>query len=89
MLADSVRTPPHVARAAMRNTILLGGVRAGWRRLRRPLLYIDATGRHTAKSLREVLPQAELARVVGSGHWAQLEVPDQINAMLRRFIELH
>ena len=40
VLADSARTPPHVARAAMRSTILLGGVRAGWRRLRRPLLCI-------------------------------------------------
>ena len=64
-------------------------MRAGRRRLRRPLLYIDATGRHTAESLREVLPQAELTKVVGSGHWAQLEAPDQVNAMLRRFTELH
>ena len=73
----------------MRSTTLLGDVRAGWQRLRRPLLCIDATGRHTAESLREVLPQAEFAKVVGSGHLAQLDVPDQANAMLRRLLELH
>jgi hypothetical protein len=28
-------------------------------------------------------------QVVGSGHFVQLEVPEQVNAMIRRFLRIH
>jgi hypothetical protein len=35
---------------------------------------------------KELMPEMHVGRTVGSGHFCQLEVPDQINAMLARFI---
>jgi pimeloyl-ACP methyl ester carboxylesterase len=36
--------------------------------------------------LQELCPQVVTGQTVGSGHFNQLEVPDQVNAMLERFI---
>jgi len=36
--------------------------------------------------MRELLPRLHHGRTVGSGHFCQLEVPDQVNAMIDRFI---
>jgi pimeloyl-ACP methyl ester carboxylesterase len=38
--------------------------------------------------LRELRPDVLLGAVVGSGHWMMLEVPDQVNAMLDRFLQI-
>lgn len=38
--------------------------------------------------LRQLCPHAFTGRVVGSGHFVQLHVPDQVNAMIRRFLSL-
>ena len=37
---------------------------------------------------REVCPQLVTGQTIGSGHYHQMEVPEQINAMIERFIEL-
>ena len=34
---------------------------------------------------REIVPGLELGRTIGSGHFAPLMVPDQVNAMIERF----
>jgi pimeloyl-ACP methyl ester carboxylesterase len=39
------------------------------------------------ESIAAARPDAALARVVGAGHFFPLLVPDQVNAMLRRFLE--
>ena len=36
--------------------------------------------------IRELLPAIELGRTVGSGHFAHLLVPDQVDAMIERFL---
>jgi pimeloyl-ACP methyl ester carboxylesterase len=38
--------------------------------------------------LQELQPQLIMGRTVGAGHWAMMEIPDQVNAMLSRFIQL-
>lgn len=38
--------------------------------------------------LKTRYPDLQVARVVGAGHFLQMEVPDQFNAMLRRFVEV-
>jgi hypothetical protein len=38
--------------------------------------------------LAALCPQLSFGRVVGSGHFLQLEVPAQVNAMLDRFLEV-
>lgn len=41
-----------------------------------------------AAEFLDLLPTAVVGRTVGSGHFHQLVVPDQVNAMIDRFIEL-
>ena len=38
--------------------------------------------------LHEIKPDLELGVTVGGGHFHQLEVPDQVNAMVERFLQL-
>jgi len=54
-----------------------------------PALYIQA-GRPKPELVRfqQLCPQLVLGRTVGSGHFNQLEVPDQVNAMIERFLAL-
>jgi pimeloyl-ACP methyl ester carboxylesterase len=40
-----------------------------------------------ALRLRTVKPDLEVGITVGAGHFNQLEVPDQVNAMIERFLE--
>ena len=53
-----------------------------------PYLYIDCGQPDLDLDLlRELCPQVVIGKTVGSGHGALQEVPDQINAMLNRFIQ--
>ena len=56
-------------------------------RCRVPLLYLDA-GTSNADLERAVRanPSMALGRTVGSGHFSQLVCPQQVNAMLERFL---
>jgi pimeloyl-ACP methyl ester carboxylesterase len=49
------------------------------------LLLISA-GRPLHKAVSEIAPQAMFGMTVGAGHFCQLEVPDQVNAMIDRFL---
>jgi pimeloyl-ACP methyl ester carboxylesterase len=52
-----------------------------------PILYISAGfGFADLARFKELTPQLMVAQTVGSGHYHQLEVPDQVNAMIERFI---
>lgn len=53
-----------------------------------PLLYIHAKAPTDLQRLRELRPDAMVGQVVGSGHYPMLSVPEQVNAMLDRFLEL-
>ncbi len=54
-----------------------------------PVLYID-TGTPNADLLRfhELCPQLIIGKTVGSGHFLELEVPEQVNAMIDRFLAI-
>jgi pimeloyl-ACP methyl ester carboxylesterase len=43
----------------------------------------------TYEKLNHAAPQFEYGKVVGSRCWATLEVPEQVNAMMERFLNLH
>jgi pimeloyl-ACP methyl ester carboxylesterase len=52
-----------------------------------PLLMLMAeTSLSDVPRLREVCPQVKIGQTVGAGHFHQLEVPDQVNAMIERFL---
>ena len=57
-------------------------------RARCPLLYIHAKTPTDLRRLRDLRPDAMIGQVVGSGHYAMLTAPDQVNAMLDRFLHL-
>jgi pimeloyl-ACP methyl ester carboxylesterase len=54
-------------------------------RLTVPILYIAANGPRLGDSPASRAYPADV-ETVGSGHFCQLEVPGQINAMIRRFL---
>ena len=56
--------------------------------LRCPLLYVHAKAPADLTRLAQLRPDALIGQVVGSGHYLMLAVPDQVNAMLDRFLEL-
>ena len=57
-------------------------------KVKSPYLYIDCGQPGVDFAwLRELCPQVVIGKTVGSGHKALQDVPDQVNAMLRRFIE--
>lgn len=52
-----------------------------------PLLYVSSGPWYTdVGRFRELCPQLVTAQTVGSGHFHTLEVPDQVNAMVARFL---
>jgi pimeloyl-ACP methyl ester carboxylesterase len=53
-----------------------------------PTLYIQADGQRGRELLRfgQLCPQLAIGHTVGAGHFHQLEVPEQVNAMIERFL---
>lgn len=52
-----------------------------------PALYIDAGAPNCDLArFQQLTPQLVVGRTVGSGHWNQLEVPDQVHAMIDRYL---
>jgi pimeloyl-ACP methyl ester carboxylesterase len=84
-------TDPAVAVSELRHTIGVGGptTRSLAGQVRCPVLWVSADPTDTAY-VTTVFPQADgevqVGHVVGSGHFVQLEVPDQLNALLATFI---
>jgi pimeloyl-ACP methyl ester carboxylesterase len=55
-----------------------------------PVLYIEAAHRLADLDLlAQLCPQLLTAKAVGSGHFLSLEVPEQVNAMIDRFVSLY
>ena len=54
-----------------------------------PSLFVAANEpvpRSDMTRLHELIPALHFGQTVGSGHFCQLEVPDQVNAMIERFL---
>lgn len=86
VLAEIAAAPARIAAPMMRDvmTVDFSQLLSG----RFPLLYVHATTPTDLTRLRELRPDVLLGAVVGSGHWMMLEVPDQVNAMLDRFLRI-
>jgi pimeloyl-ACP methyl ester carboxylesterase len=85
---QAARLPPHVARPAAASVFAHDSTSA-LRALRVPALFIaaDAGGRDPEQARRALDGTGVwFGQVVGSGHYAMLEVPEQVVAMLRRFL---
>jgi pimeloyl-ACP methyl ester carboxylesterase len=86
IVTDMCQTPQHVMRSAFASLFDFDSEAAA-RGCKVPTLLIDAEPPIPDRvKLRELCPQVMLSQTAGSGHFHQLVVPDQVNAMLERFL---
>jgi pimeloyl-ACP methyl ester carboxylesterase len=58
-------------------------------RVKAPVLFIHSGRPATdVDLLRRLCPQVVVGATVGTGHWLHLETPDQVNAMIDRFLAI-
>jgi pimeloyl-ACP methyl ester carboxylesterase len=59
------------------------------RKVKVPFLYLAADPQLAdLQKLRELCPHVVVGQTVGAGHFHQLEVPDQVNSMIERFLRI-
>ena len=88
VVAEAAATAPIASERTVRANLRTNRV-ALVRRVRQPVLCVYASNSpRSAEELRGVIPHAQFAQVVGAGHFLQLEVPEQLNPMIERFVEL-
>jgi pimeloyl-ACP methyl ester carboxylesterase len=86
LLDAMCRTPMHVVASAFESLAAFGD-EAALRAVSAPVLYIEADPLiDRVARLRELCPDVMTGKTAGSGHFHQLEVPDQVNAMIERFL---
>lgn len=84
---DAAKTPQHVIVNEIQwifraNTIAMA------RHVRQPVLWIvSSESKQTADGVRQHLKDIRFAQVVNAGHFLHMEVPDQFNPMMKRFVE--
>ena len=85
----TLATPQHVLASAFEG-IFAWDSAAAVARCGVPTLYIASTHpRGDVAHFRQACPQLVHGQVVSSGHFVQMEVPDQVNAMISRFLLVH
>ena len=89
ILASMVRRPPHVMAAALQGMYDFDPAAAAGRAMP-PVLFISTNAPPLCDLARlaTIVPGLMTARTAGSGHFAPLEVPDQVNAMIARFMAI-
>lgn len=87
VLAELSQVKPKMAAALMQEGMASDGADY-LARVRCPVLAVSATAPVDYERFQDLLPEALVGKVAGSGHWLTLSVPDQVNAMLDRFLEL-
>lgn len=81
--------PPLIAAACLQAIADFDGI-AALRAVTVPVLSIGAAAPHNAASdLLAACPTITIGQTVGAGHFNQLEVPDQVNAMMARFLAVN
>jgi pimeloyl-ACP methyl ester carboxylesterase len=89
VLDAAMKTPQHVVASAFGNLTKFEAD-AALRSLKAPAMYVAAAVQITdLQQVRDAKPDIHLGQTVGAGHFHQLEVPDQINAMIDRFLTIN
>lgn len=89
ILEAASKTPSHVVASAWMEGFFDYDTAAAAAACTVPILYIDAgTPNTNLARFSELCPQLVIGRTVGAGHFIQLEVPDQVNPMIERFLEV-
>ncbi len=88
ILADMTSAPDHVTLGCW-DAIVGADMEGALRKCKAPFLYLAAASPLADLArLRELCPQVVIGQTVGAGHFHQLEVPAQVNAMIDRFLAL-
>lgn len=88
MLSYAQGLPQHVLSRTLRASVAYDSQSAA-ARLRCPVLYVGtSTPFADVARFRQLCPQLVTGQLVGCGHYFPLEVPDQLNPMIRRFLEV-
>jgi len=85
VVASAMKTPIEVARAELLGLATTDTAARG-REVKAPVLWVTAAPVNY-EQLRGVFADVTPAVAVGSGHYLQLEVADQLNAMVQTFID--
>lgn len=89
ILALLQKTPQHVLASAFANHVTEYDAGPAAAACQVPVAYIGAAvAMVDLPRFRDLCPQLITAQTLGSGHFSTLEVPDQVNAMLARFLQL-
>lgn len=88
ILADMTSAPDHVTLGCF-EAILSADMEGAAKKCKVPFLYLAAAGPLADFSrLQALCPQVVIGQTVGAGHFHQLEVPEQVNAMIDRFLRI-
>ncbi len=85
IVSGMLETPQSVVSSSW-EAFLSHDVEAAARGCRVPLLAIGGPFPSDYRRLKELCPQAMIGQTVGGGHFLMTLVPDQVNAMLERFL---
>jgi pimeloyl-ACP methyl ester carboxylesterase len=86
ILDEAAKTPAHVTSSVWDESTSWDDA-ATLGRCRVPLLYLDAgTPNADLRRALGIRPEMMIGRTIGSGHFSPLEVPEQLNAMIERFL---
>jgi len=89
IIKEMCGVPPGIAAALMRAMGEFDGAGA-LRKARVPVLSIgSAVPANKSADLRSLCPPITIGQTVGAGHFIQLEVPEQVNAMIERFLAIN
>ena len=89
IIEQMTRTPPTISAEVMRVMGEFDGAGA-LAQATVPVLSIgSAVPSNASADLRRLCPAITVGQTVGSGHFNQLEVPDQVNAMIERFLAVN
>jgi pimeloyl-ACP methyl ester carboxylesterase len=86
-LVDSLSAAPQYVMASALSHMLAYDSAPALTRCAVPTLLINASDYPTTH-LRDLCPQLVIGQTVGTGHFNQLEAPDQVNAMIERFLQV-
>lgn len=85
--AGLMGTPQHVLASTWEQFIAYDP-RAAASQCKLPLLYVGSVMPCDEAAMRALCPHILIGRTVGAGHFHQLEVPEQVNAMIARFLKI-
>ena len=81
--------PPGIAAAVLRAMGEFDGASALGRAAVPVLSLGSAVPANSSADLLRARPEITIGQTVGAGHFIQLEVPDQVNAMIERFLAIN